>query len=236
MNDMEDMAEELIRLRGTDLTEQELVEAASSPLEVVRAAVARHPDTPKDILLELVDDDVLEVVIAVAHNVNPYREVTQALLNLDDDGIREHVLTCSAPTSVHFAVAATGSYDDVYRILENRHVGTRTLNRIHDRAVKEEFGVCRDDEVLRMLITHPHTEEEVREDIFKTGNPALMVFFARCEYTPTHILQALLSHSDPMVRLLTGLNPSLPLHLQDQFHAETGVEPILFRAVMDMDD
>lgn len=236
MDDMEQMAQELIRLRATDLTEQELIEAASSPLEVVRAAVASHPNTPKDTLLELVDDYVFEVVVAVAHNATAYREVSQALLNLENDEIREHVLGCGVPTIAHLAVASSGSYDDVFHMLQNKEMDRRTLNRVYKRALNQEFGACRDDEVLRMLISHPNTDADVKQEIYVNGNPALACFFAASVLTPVDILEDLLTHPDPMVRLLVGMNPSLPLHLQDQYQAETGVSPRLFRAVTGLGD
>lgn len=232
MSGIDDLARDLMKLRAADLSVEELVAAASAPLPAVRAVAALHPHTPKDTLLSLVADEEFEVVVSVAHNLRSYRVVTQALLALDDERVRAHVLACSTPNVALFDPVANGDYDDAWHLLRNEELEPRMLSRLFTRALEGEFGVCRDSELLGLLILHPHTPEDIRWQIAEMGQVGLNAFLARSPFTPPEILTLLAEDEDTTVRLLASLNPSLPEEVQADIQAASGLRAGFFRSLM----
>lgn len=236
MSSIDRLAEELMRVRAADLTVEELVTAASSPLPVVRAVAARHPSTPKDTLLSLVDDEDSEVVVSLTHNLSSYRQLTTALLQLGDDEVRAHTLACSTPNVALFEPAANGDYDDAWHLVKNIELDPRMLSRLFSRAMAGEFGVCQDSELLALLTLHPNTPTDIRWTIAEMDQVGLNFYLARSVFTPPEVLRLLAQDENATVRSLARLNPCLPDDAQLELVSTGDVDAALFRALMEMGD
>ena len=172
--------------------------------ENIRGAVAKNPNTPREVLIALAKDTEY-VRRGVARNPNTPREVLTALSRDKDEGVR-YVVAKNPSTPPEVLIALAGHKDEyVLRgVAENPNTPPEAL------AALAVLARDKDEYVRRAVAQNPNTPREVLTALARDKDEYVRTAVAKNPNTPREVLTALSGDSWEYVRRGVARNPNTP--------------------------